>query len=60
LKDADAQAYVKQMRSEIKSLTAELIAVKSTRDTLQNENSELKKQCLSQARKIKKLTGEGN
>lgn len=49
-----------ELRKEIKTLRATLSAVESTRDTLLNENAALKKQCLAQARKLKKFEGDGN
>ena len=56
---ADEQAaatdYIDDMRAEIKTLTRNLAAVTSSRDTLMRENAELKKQLASQRREIAKL-----
>jgi len=49
-----------ELRARVKTLEATLAAVESTRDTLLNENAALKKQCLAQARKLKKFEGKGN
>lgn len=56
----DAEEYVKSLLSEIKTLKASLDAVTISRDTLMNENASLKRQCLAQARKIKKYESGGN
>jgi len=58
--ETDSKQHISDMRKEIKTLRAELSAVKSMRDTLQNENAALKKQCMTQARKLKKYEGHGN
>ena len=49
-----------ELRARVKTLEATLAAVESTRDTLLNENAALKKQCLAQARKLKKIELKGN
>ena len=53
--ESDSKQHIADMRKEIKTLRAELSAVKSMRDTLQNENAELRIQCKTQRNKIKKL-----
>lgn len=50
-----AAETIAALRAENTSLMAELAAVKVSRDTYQRENGELKKQCVSQLREIKKL-----
>lgn len=45
------------LRDEIKTLTATLDAVKSSRDAYQTENAQLKKQVQRQRKEIDKLTG---
>lgn len=57
---AVAQELVDDMRKEIKSLRATLSATESQRDLLMAENASIKRQCLMQARKLKKYEGEGN
>lgn len=49
---------ITELRAEIKTLTASLHAVSSTRDTLQNENAQMKRQMAAQRSEIKKLKGE--
>ena len=58
--ESDSKQHISDMRKDIKTLRAELSAVKSMRDTLQNENAALKKQCMAQVRKLKKYEGHGN
>ena len=53
----EATSLVDQLRSEIKTLTASLKAVKSSRDTLQRENESLKIQIRMQRKEIDKLAG---
>lgn len=53
----EATSLVDQLRSEIKTLTASLKAVKSSRDTLQRENESLKIQIHMQRKEIDKLAG---
>ncbi len=62
LPDAERGAgeIIVELRAKVKTLEATLSAVESTRDTLLNENAALKKQCLAQARKLKKYEGGGN
>lgn len=50
-----AAETIATLREENTTLLAELAAVKASRDTYQRENGELKKQCASQSREIKKL-----
>ena len=50
-----AAETIADLRAENKNLLAELAAVKASRDTYQRENGELKKQCATQQREIKKL-----
>lgn len=52
-----AATLIAQLRHEIKTLEATLKAVKISRDTLQNENAELRKQINRQRREIDKATG---
>lgn len=47
--------YIDNLIKEIKSLTIEVNAVKSSRDTLMVENGELKKQCQYLQRQLKKV-----
>lgn len=47
--------YIDNLTKEIKSLTIEVNAVKSSRDTLMVENGELKKQCQYLQRQLKKV-----
>lgn len=56
--DARAQAagMMAEMRRHINMLEATLKAVKTSRDTLQNENAELRKQVIRQRKEIDKLT----
>ncbi len=53
----EATSLVDQLRAEIKTLTASLKAVKSSRDTLQRENESLKIQIRMQRKEIDKLAG---
>lgn len=48
-----AAATIDQLRKEVKSLNAELMAVKSSRDAYMRESSELKKQCAWYQKKLK-------
>lgn len=48
------------LRKEIKTLRATLSATESQRDQLMTENASIKRQCLAQARKLKKYEGGGN
>lgn len=50
-----AAETIATLRAENTTLLAELAAVKVSRDAYQRENNELKKQCASQLREIKKL-----
>ena len=50
-----AEQIIIDLRKQVKNLELELDAVKSSRDIYQRENAELKSQCLSQQRKLKKL-----
>lgn len=51
----DAQGYVDSLIKEIKTLRATLSATESQRNSLMNENAELKRQCAMQAKKLKKV-----
>lgn len=53
-----ATALISELRAEIKTLTATLSAVKSSRDGYQSENAQLKKQVQMQRKEIDKLTGK--
>ena len=53
-----ASNLIEELRSEVKTLKATLSAVKTSRDILQNENAELKKQVSMQRRELDKLTGK--
>jgi len=50
-----AQTTIKELRAQVKALEAELDAVKSMRDQYMTENEQLKRQCVSQRRKLEKL-----
>lgn len=52
---AAAEETIAELRKQIKTLTAELSAVKASRDSYMLELNELKRQCLSQQRQLKKL-----
>jgi ParB-like chromosome segregation protein Spo0J len=49
---------IAELRGQIKTLEATLSAVKISRDTLQNENAELRKQITRQRKEIDKATGK--
>jgi len=55
---ANAEALIVDLRKQIKTLEATLKAVKLSRDTLQNENAELRKQITRQRKEIDKITGK--
>jgi ParB-like chromosome segregation protein Spo0J len=50
-----AEELIADLRSQVRSLTAELGAVKSSRDSYMREVGELKKQCVSNRKQIDKL-----
>lgn len=50
-----AAETIEELREQVKMLDMELESVKRSRDIFQSECSELKKQCLSQQRQLKKL-----
>jgi len=50
-----AEQTIIDLRKQVRTLQAELDAVKSNRDQYMRENEELKKQCLSQRKQLKKL-----
>lgn len=50
-----AAEIIVDLRAQVKSLEAELDAVKSSRDSYMVENAELKKQCSSQRNQLKKI-----
>jgi FtsZ-binding cell division protein ZapB len=52
-----ASETIAELRNQVKSLEAELDAVKGSRDTYMRENAELKKQVAMMQRQIKKLGG---
>lgn len=52
---SEAANTITELRDRIKTLEAELDAVKSSRDGFQRENAELKKQVLMQQKQLKKL-----
>lgn len=52
-----ASNLIEELRAHIKTLEATLKAVKISRDTLQNENAELRKQIIRQRKEIDKATG---
>lgn len=52
---AEAREVVNGLREEVRILNIELVAVKQSRDTFQQENSQLKQQCASYQRQLKKL-----
>lgn len=54
----EASHTINELRSKIKTLEAELDAVKASRDGFQRENAELKKQVQMHQRTIKKLESE--
>lgn len=51
----EAREIINLLREEIRVLKIELVSVKQSRDTFQQENSQLKQQCASYARQLKKL-----
>lgn len=51
---AEAREIMNGLREEVRVLKIELVAVKQSRDTFQQENSQLKQQCASYARQLKK------
>jgi len=53
--ESDAKQHIADMRKEIKTLKATLSATESQRDSFMRECAELKKQCATQLKKIKKL-----
>lgn len=52
----NVEEIINNLKSEVKNLNIELLAVKKSRDTLLNENNQLKKQIAMQVREIKKLS----
>lgn len=52
---AEAREVMDGLREEVRILRIELVAVKQSRDTFQQENSQLKQQCASYQRQLKKL-----
>ena len=54
---AMAAETIAELRKQIKTLEAELDAVRTSRDTFQRQNAELMKQVLLQQKQIKKLGG---
>lgn len=52
-----AAETIAQLRAEVASLQAQLKAAHGVRDQLMAENAQLKRQCVSQQRQIKKLEG---
>ena len=50
-----ASETIEELREQVKMLEMELESVKRSRDIFQSECNELKKQCLSQQRQLKKL-----
>lgn len=53
----EAGDTIKELRAQIKTLEAELDAVKSSRDSYLRENEELKKQCRAQRNQLRKVAG---
>lgn len=52
---SEAREIINSLREEIRVLKIELVSVKQSRDTFQQENSQLKQQCASYARQLKKV-----
>ena len=52
---AEAREIINSLREEVRVLKIELAAVKQSRDTFQSENQQLKAQCASYQRQLKKL-----
>jgi len=50
-----AEQTIKELREQVRQLEIELVAVKSSRDGYQKENSEMKKQILAMQKKLKSL-----
>jgi FtsZ-binding cell division protein ZapB len=50
-----AEQTIKELREQVRQLEIELLAVKSSRDGYQKENSEMKKQILAMQKKLKSL-----
>jgi hypothetical protein len=48
---------IESLQAQVKTMTAELDAVKASRDSYMRELAEVKRQCLSQQRQLKKLRG---
>lgn len=51
----DAKNFIVELKKELATVNAVLSAVKNSRDFIQHENNELKKQCLMQRKEINKL-----
>ena len=51
----EAREIINSLREEVRVLNIELVAVKQSRDTFQSENQQLKAQCASYQRQLKKL-----
>lgn len=52
---SEAREVMNALREEVRVLKIELSAVKQSRDTFQSENQQLKAQCASYQRQLKKL-----
>lgn len=52
---SEAREIISSLREEVRVLKIELAAVKQSRDTFQSENQQLKAQCASYQRQLKKL-----
>jgi FtsZ-binding cell division protein ZapB len=50
--------HIEELRNQIKTLSAELIAVKSGRDSYQRQNGEMKKQIAMMKKELKRLGGD--
>jgi hypothetical protein len=51
----EAREIINTLHEEVRVLKIELVAVKQSRDTFQSENQQLKQQCASYQRQLKKL-----
>ena len=50
-----AAETIKELRAEITTLSAQVRAIAATRDSLMEENAQLKRQCMAQQRQLKKV-----
>ena len=53
----EAKGIIESLREELRVANIELVAIKQSRDQFQSENQQLKSQCASYQRQLKKLQG---